>query len=119
MTPSALLASLREAGFTLHLDAGRVMVAPASKLTPDQRGAIARNRDALAALLDHPSEDAVQAMCERAYFDPPDWGKGTAQVRESVILRMEGFPTVAMSVEAFEGIRVHNELASVRPGVSP
>lgn len=45
----------------------------------------------------YPPDDAVAAIAERAYHEPPDWSDGPAQVRESVVVRCEGFPTVALS----------------------
>lgn len=51
MTAAALLADLSGRGFALRADGDRVLIAPASELSPDDRTAIAAVRDDLHALL--------------------------------------------------------------------
>lgn len=49
--PRMLLISLRSAGFTLRAESGKLIVSPASQLTPEQRDAIVANKPALMALV--------------------------------------------------------------------
>jgi hypothetical protein len=51
ITPAELLASLRGAGFSLRPDGDRIVVSPASALTPEQRQAIADAKPELMHLL--------------------------------------------------------------------
>ncbi len=105
MTPSDLLASLRSVGLTIRtLPDGRLGVAPADLLDDEARGLIREHRDALLALVASEEEQArwdewTDALCERAWLDPPGFGAGHVLMRESVILRLEGFPVVAVSKE--------------------
>ena len=51
MSPSALLACLNESGFAVRADAGRLLVSPASQLTPELREEIAAAKADLLELL--------------------------------------------------------------------
>lgn len=56
-----LLGLLRNAGFGVRLADGKLLVSPASRLTGDERAAIAEHREGLVALLD-PATDAALAV---------------------------------------------------------
>ena len=62
MIAAYLLAELTEAGFALRGVAGKIMVSPASRLSPDQRAAVTTMRGALLALLD-PEEPDWESAC--------------------------------------------------------
>ena len=96
MDPADLLAALREAGFSLRTVGGKLFVAPSSKLMPEQLRLIAEHRAGLIALLDYPPGDVLDALAERAWRDPP---AEAVTLRESVIVRLDDFPTVAVSPE--------------------
>lgn len=54
MTAAVLKADLERAGFRLRVDAGKLLIQPASKLTPEQRAEIGTHRDALMEELQTP-----------------------------------------------------------------
>lgn len=111
MTPPALLASLRAAGLSLRAEGGKLLIRPISRLTAEQRAAVAASRDALLSLLSPDSaawEEAASAIAERAFLDPPDFGGAGVAMRESVVVRLEGFPAVAVSPEEWAEIEKVN-----------
>lgn len=57
-------------------------------------------------------EAVTDAIAERAWLDPPDFSAGPVRSRESVILRLDGFPAVAVSPEEVEAL--DRVLASAR-----
>jgi hypothetical protein len=59
MTAPDLLATLRCSGFTVRSADGKLLVSPASRLTADERQAIAEHREGLLALLDQATEVAL------------------------------------------------------------
>lgn len=65
-----------------------------------------------------PSDDAIAAIAERAYYDPPNFTPDVSIVmRESVILRMEGFPTVAVSPEYLRLVEEWNANAKLQAAI--
>lgn len=125
-----LLASLRDRGLTLSVEWGQLLVSPRSLLSGDDIAAIRASRDELIALIDprlapRPDppvddwEEVQGAMADRAWRDPPDFGAGHTTLRESVILRLDGFPAVAISPEeakALDALAAWNEAARERRG---
>ncbi len=116
---ASLLGHLRDAGFTVHADKGELRISPASKLTPADRDDIRACRVGLLRALARETEAALpdplgDALALEAWLDPPDFDHPTCTlqspgmapvvgvIRESVILRAEGFPTVAVNPEALE-----------------
>jgi hypothetical protein len=59
MTPVDLLDLLKHAGFAVRLDAGKLLVNPASRLTDDERQALREHREGLIAVL---SGEAAPAL---------------------------------------------------------
>lgn len=51
MTPVELLAGIRKAGFAVRAEGGKLLVSPASLLTPERRERIAANREGLLTAL--------------------------------------------------------------------
>lgn len=86
MTPHALLIDLEGQGFSLKASGGKLIVSPASRLTADQREAIAANRDALLALVAVPEPampvDERQAAIEEydRLYPPFEPGGGVGLV---------------------------------------
>lgn len=70
MTPAVFLADLRRAGFSLRSEAGKLLIAPSSKLTPAQVALIKQHRDALLLLLAD-EEAALSALADRAFLGQP------------------------------------------------
>ncbi len=104
---ASLLGHLRDAGFTVHADKGELRISPASKLTPADRDDIKACRVGLLRALARETEAALpdplgDALVAEALANPVDFDAGPVMLRESVILRAEGFPTVAVSPEALE-----------------
>lgn len=60
-----------------------------------------------------PDDDALAAIAERAYHDEPPWGQPDGQ-SPSVIVRAEGFPTMAMPQEFVDWWLRHNEIVRQR-----
>lgn len=117
MTPRDLLAALRSRGLTLSLAGGRLLVSPRSALTREDAELIVAHRDALAALVDPGVDALADALADRAWLDPPDFTPGGVAARESLVLRLDGFPPVAVDpaeAAALDGIARHNEAAMAR-----
>lgn len=64
MTVPAIIPELHAAGFRLWQAGGRIMIEPASRLTPEHRSAIKGNRAAILAALSE-RETAIRAELER------------------------------------------------------
>lgn len=125
MTPAELLANLRSRGLSCRSDGtGRLLISPKDRLTAEDCEAIKDARDAILAILDQEAGQSeggtvTDAICERAWIDPPEFGDNNASVlRESVILRLgEGMPIVAVSVEeagCIEASRLHSKSVNKR-----
>lgn len=56
-----LLSLLRSSGFTVRLDAGKLLVSPASRLTDDERAALKEHRAGLLEILDPATQAALSA----------------------------------------------------------
>jgi hypothetical protein len=121
MTTEELLEEVQARGLKVVLADGEPRLrGDRSRLSPTLLAVLRWHRPAIVERLtpapkaEGPPEDVAIAIAERAYFDEPDWNGGNTAVRESVILRCEGFPTVAMSVEEYEGWKRHNDSAKDR-----
>lgn len=73
MEAEALYSDLLRGGFRLRLDGSALAIHPASKLTPEQRQAVARLKPELVAILLR-LEDAGLARA-LGWFDPPFGGR--------------------------------------------
>jgi hypothetical protein len=121
MTTEELLEEVQARGLKVVLaDDGPRLRGDRSRLSPTLMAVLKWHRPAIVERLkeairpEPPPEDVAIAIAERAYFDEPDWnGNGTA-IRESVILRCEGFPTVAISVEEYEIWKRHSDSVKSR-----
>lgn len=117
MTPADLLARLRSEGFSVRADAGRLLVKPASKLPADLKAALSARRAELVALLEldasRTPDEVVDALAVRAADDEPDWVNGVC-LRETVIVRADGWPVMAFSPEFVEAWEAWNRAAQER-----
>lgn len=121
MTTEELLEEVRSRGLDVVLADGQPRVrGDRTRLSPTLLAVLRWHKGAIVERLtpvvqpEPPAEDIAIAIAERAWFDEPDWGSGHTAVRESVIVRCEGFPTVAMSVEEYESWKRHNDAARER-----
>ncbi|MGB9670678.1 MAG: hypothetical protein ACPLXR_05955 [Halothiobacillaceae bacterium] len=100
MNAAALLADLRAAGFALHPDGDRLIVSPASKLTPAQREAIREHKPGLLACLW--AETLKEHFEERAAileFDggiPREEAEAAARASTGLLARNLGLPWAAL-----------------------
>lgn len=121
MTTEELLEEVRSRGLDVVLADGQPRVrGDRSRLSPTLLAVLRWHKQAIIERLtpvvrpEPPPEDVAIAIAERAYFDEPDWGGNHTAIRESVILRCEGFPTVAISMEEYESWKRHNDGARAR-----
>ena len=123
MTPAELLTDLRSRGLSCRSDGtGRLLVSPKDRLAAEDCEAIREARDAILAILDQEAGQSewaavADALCKRAWIDPPEFGDNASVLRESVILRLEGMPIVAASVEeagCIEASRLHSKSVNKR-----
>jgi len=73
MTPVVFLADLIRQGFMLREEGGKLIVAPSSKLTPEQIALIKEHKAAIIELLatEEEWEESTTAIAERAALDNP------------------------------------------------
>lgn len=133
MTTTETLIALRAGGYCVRVVNGSLKISP--RIASDAlREAVVANSEELLILADVPSDDAIEAIAERAYFDPPDFDsvgipvtleangqKATFShvLRQSVIVRAEGFPTMAFDpayvAAAVEAAKVSKALFQEKP----
>lgn len=106
-----LLDSLRRRGFVLALsdDRSKILVTPASKLTPADRQALKESREDVLAALD---------VWPEPYGVEPEWNEGSVVLQELAILTLPGCPPVAMEAARWEKLKAelaaHNAAARER-----
>src|SRR5262249_24905630 len=102
MTPEALYEQLHLEGFTLRDEGGRLIVAPASRLTGQQHEAIRASRDGLLALVRSGYDPAHQRRIDRAMAEyEPDFSTGPVQLANLVLVDVFG-RLVAVEAGEFE-----------------
>jgi hypothetical protein len=121
MTTEELLEEVQARGLKVVLADGEPRLrGDRSRLSPTLLAVLKWHRPAIVERLtpipkaEGPPEDVAIAIAERAYFDEPDWNGNHTAIRESVILRCEGFPTVAISVEEYESWKRHDDSIKTR-----
>jgi hypothetical protein len=75
------LATLREAGFTVALEGGRLRVSPASRLTPELRALVQAHRDEIIAALQREASPVqasrfLHSALPDGYRGPAIWHRG-------------------------------------------
>ena len=112
----ALLGHLRAAGFSVRAENGELRISPASKLGAADREDIKACREGLLrAILREAPDEIGDACAAQAVADPPDFNQGGILraegftdtpyvVRDSVIVRCAGFPTLAMSQQDYDAL---------------
>lgn len=124
MTTEELLEEVRARGLKVVLADGEPRLrGDRSRLSPTLLAVLKWHRPAIVERLkesvrpEPPPEDVAIAIAERAYFDEPDWGGNHTAVRESVILRCEGFPTIAISAEEYDRWKRYDDSIKARGAV--
>lgn len=105
MTPNAFLDSLLRADFTLRVEGDRLVIAPGSLLTDEQRAFIRANKPELIRLVLASVWDDVDFTALE-----PDWQTGAVQMTEGVVVDLWG-----------RKVAITQEMAAVlfRPSAKP
>ena len=126
MTTDELLEEVQARGLKLVLADGEPRLrGDRSRVSPTLLAVLRWHRPAIVERLtpipkaEGPPEDVAIAIAERAYFDEPDWGGNNTALRESVILRIAGFPTVAISAEEYEAWKRYDDSIKARGTTEP
>jgi hypothetical protein len=112
MMAGQVLAKLEAAGLTLRAVAGKLKVGPNEKLTKELASLIVEHRDGLFAIVDGPSEEAIEAL---GRFQP-DFESGPVQCPDLVLVDLGGRLVAVDAAEHEETCRQLREYHAKLPG---